>query len=108
MISSGSHCVATLICKGVRDRVREVGTASSGRKVLADEKLGCGKGEEAVVGATFRQIPETEQTLRENQVKRNSLPLLPCKYQAGRVVTEGLGTTGLETGYTGSWSPGHG
>lgn len=24
MISSGSHCVATLICRGMRDNVREI------------------------------------------------------------------------------------
>lgn len=45
---------------------------------------------------------------KENEVRKNSLSLLPCKYHAGRVVTGGLGTTGLEMDYRRSWSPGHG
>ena len=46
--------------------------------------------------------------MKENEVRKHSHPLLPYKYQAWRVVTGECGTTGLEVGYRGSWSPSHG
>lgn len=58
MISSGSHCVATLICKGVRDRVREVWNIGGGEtegRTYQRLKSGVRKRErEDVVSAIFR------------------------------------------------------
>lgn len=111
MISSGSHCVATLICKEVKDKVSLEYLGESIGKGLSDKNWSGEKGRERMWEVQNSEgAPKTEQTLKENEVEvsKNSLPLLPCKYQTGRVVTGGLGSTGLEMGYRGSWSPGHG
>ena len=52
---------------------------------------------------------ESQMNNEDNEViRKHSHPLLPCKYQAWRVVTGECGTPGLEMGYRGSWSPSHG
>lgn len=46
MISSGSHCVATLICREVRQRVRKVWNIveeKPGKDFIRDQNLGWGK-----------------------------------------------------------------
>lgn len=55
MISSGSHCVATLICKEVKDKVSLEYLGESIGKGLSDKKLGWRKRKrEDVGGAKFR------------------------------------------------------
>lgn len=79
-----------------------------GKDFIRDQNLGWGKKREGGGNGCNIQTENPKWIMKGNEVRKHSHPLLPYKYQAWRVVTGECGTTGLEVGYRGSWSPSHG